>query len=300
MKKRRALIASIMAHSMPNLIKHFYVTLIIAIGQASMLVALLALYPAVLTSGYLDPDLIWIRTITLAIGVILMSIILVRFIAKYRKSPSRARLNVLLGLLAFMISLTSYLLASSIVFPASPGASLLDSFIHDVSRIFLFVATYLFVIFGTTFLLGSEEKQADKFRHVLDVLFLVIYATYIITEISDIAGITGEIITDLQGLGQIFLIFFGLFSLVLLITIAARAASLAKHTSDATYKSGLKALAISYVLLFSAIMTLFLNGVIPALDENKYIIVLGIGLLVVGFYFIYAGFVKPSTKGDSK
>jgi hypothetical protein len=96
----------------------------------------------------------------------------------------------------------------------------------------------------------------------------------------------------MQDLGGYLVILFGLVSLVLLLIIAIKALGIAKRTIDETYRAGLRALGTSYTILFAGTFTLILNSF--DFDDTKLLIVVAVMLLVVAFYFIYAGFVKPS------
>jgi len=40
--------------------------------------------------------------------------------------------------------------------------------------------------------------------------------------------------------------------------------------------------------------------VVPSLEDNAYFIIIPLSLLIIAFYFIYAGFVRPSGKMVTK
>lgn len=279
---------------MRGILKTFYPFVIATIGQGFLLGTLVVTFPGDFVTVIIEPGIILVRTIALLVGLAILSFILVKFIGKYIKHPSLARLNVLLALIAFLIATTAYLVSTSFQFPQHEGARIVDRFFTDTTNLFLVVGAFMFLVFGTTFFMGTMEQGAlETFKNIMNVIASIIIACFV----------TGKLIAFFQPGSAVSVIFddvtlyavlaFGMACLVLLLVIAIRALALTGKTEDLIHKRGLKALGISYIFLFCAIVTLILN--ILVFDEMKELILVAIGLLCVGFIFVHEGFVKPTS-----
>ena len=78
--------------------------------------------------------------------------------------------------------------------------------------------------------------------------------------------------------------------------MAIKSLTIQKRTKDQDAKSGLRALANSFILVVIAIVT----GISESLIDNEIVAdalrVSTVIMAIIGFYFIYLGFVKPSKK----
>jgi hypothetical protein len=267
----------------------FYTFTVTLIGQVVLFLLLWITHPESFTTTVIEANIIWIRTILLVAGVSILLFILVKISTKYRTNPTVGRFNVLLGVISFVIATGMYLFSTSLDFQNN----LLDRLVQDVSNIFLLIALNLFNVFGVYFLLAtSDQARAGRIQRVLDTILMALYAIYYVSKIGLFLGLTSSLVTMLQELGEYLVILFGLVSLVFLLVIAIKALNITKRTVDEAYKSGLRSLGTSYIILFAGTFTLLLNSL--DFDESKLLIVVAVMLLVVAFYFIYAGFVKPS------
>jgi hypothetical protein len=279
---------------MNSMISKFYTFFIFVAGQAGLFLLLLVTHVDSFNIVSIEPDIIWIRTMALIVGVSILGFILFKFSAKYRLNPTMGRFNVLIGVISFVIATGTYLFSTSLEF----NSTLLDRLVQDVSNIFLILALNLFNVFGIYFLLASSDQaKGERIKKGLDVALISLYTTYIVAKTSLFLGWDASFVGTMQDIGEIAVVLFGFVSLVFLLVIAIKALNIAKRTTDAGYKAGLRALGISYSVLFAGTFTLILNGL--EIDDSKFMIIVAVMLLVVAFYFIYAGFVKPSSTNKS-
>nr|MDO8112897.1 hypothetical protein [Candidatus Sigynarchaeota archaeon] len=241
---------------MKESVKQFFPFIVAVCGQSFLFVLLLFTRPNEFVAE-IDSGIIWLRTISLIAGCVMLSFILVKFSFKYHRNPSMVRLNVLLALISYMIATVAYLISTSFQFPSLTPERMVDRVFTDTTNIFMMVGTVLFLILGITFFLApSNERSIRIFKHVLNIFIVVIYVIFITSKTLRILNVATDTADTLDSLSEILLYCLGGFGIVMLLVIAVRALVISKKTTDEKYKHGLKALGLSYLFLFAAVLTL--------------------------------------------
>jgi len=281
---------------MKDAFKQFAPFFIMTCGQAYIFALLLSVrFQGLVDAHYRGAAVNVIRVIALAAGLFILLVIFLKLYVKYHKNPNTTRLNVLLAIASFMIACCGYLVAN---LWATPDPAV-GRFPYDISAIFLILAAYMFLVFGITFLVvPSNERAIHGFKRIMEMILIAMYLLFLAQKTSrTFYLVETPFITFLSLAGEYFIMVFGLVCIFLMFVIAIKALVLAKRTTDAMFKSGLNALGASYIFLFSSMLAFILNTV--AFENHDIIELVAILQLIIGFYFIHAGFVKPTTPHKS-
>ncbi|MEX2684373.1 MAG: hypothetical protein Q6373_022570 [Candidatus Sigynarchaeota archaeon] len=280
---------------MKDAFKQFSPFFLIVFGQAFIFLLLLYVrFDGFAGIHFRGENVNLIRIISLIAGFCILLAIFLKLGLKYRKNPNATRLNILLAIASFMIACCGYLVASLWTNP-DPAVG---RFPYDVAVVFLILAAYMFLVFGITFLVvPSNERAVHGFKRTMDVLLIAMYLLFLVQKISRSLEFTETaFITFLMIAGEYFIMVFGVACILLMLVTAIKALVLAKRTKDATFKNGLNALGASYIFLFSSMLAFVMNMVV--FEDDNVVDLVAIMLLVIGFYFVYAGFVKPTAPSN--
>jgi len=262
----------------------------IILGQVSYLSILIGVRFNGFQAFSLNPSMNVLRIIFLFAGLGVLGIIISKLYVKYRVNKNLTRLNILLAIASFIIACAAYTFTN---FFQSPDNSV-NRFFFDLATLFIILASYMFLVFGITFLIvPANERAIHNFKRVMEFILIAMYALFLLVKICNAFNITGGIVDTLSSVGQYFIYLFGIVCIILMLVIAMKALVLSKRTSDAVFKNGLNALGISYLFLFASIVAFLLNTAV--FKNDQYVSLIAILLLIAGFYFIYGGFVKPTT-----
>jgi formate hydrogenlyase subunit 3/multisubunit Na+/H+ antiporter MnhD subunit len=150
------------------------------------------------------------------------------------------------------------------------------------------------ILFGIDILISLEDERLKRrFKVFLSIMGLLNFSFYFIGEVLRIYNYEedGGIIIAISDYSMYFIV---LISVVFLIIMSSRSFTIQRRTNDETYKSGLRSLSFSFLLIAIAIIIGF-SGQIIDLDLFSDIAnIITVFLAISGFWFIYLGFVKPA------
>ena len=226
----------------------------------------------------------------LVIGLAILSYITIIYIIRYKKDPNDTRQIVLTALIYLTISLGIFFFDTVFRFTEK----IVKEFIRTLNIYLLFFSIYFLILFGIDILISLEDERLKRrLKVVLNIMGFVNFSFYFIGEVLRIYNHEedGGIIIAISDYSMYFIV---LISVVLLIIMSSRSFTIQRRTNDETYKSGLRSLSFSFLLIAIAIIIGF-SGQIIDLDLFSDITnVITVFLAISGFWFIYLGFVKPA------
>lgn len=267
-------------------VKYFFPLLLFALGEIFLLV--FNIPPSIVVRD--DPEML-ARLIILSAGIGILLVTLIQFLQKFRKRPTRIRLTILLALIFFILTFLTKLITSTF---AIAETQKLSRIFYDLPIYCLMSGLYCFLLFGIEVLITPVQgKKRSGLKIATDVIYILVFVLYLINQIVVIAKI--ESLGILVELSEYIIYAMVVYFLFIILLMAIRSVTLQKKISEREQKNGLIALGTSFLLLIGCVLLIFVNAAILE-DYNKILEIITIGLAVVSFYFVYMGFVKPSTR----
>lgn len=231
----------------------------------------------------------------IAVGLGILSYITIIFFMRYRKSPNETRFVVMTSLLNLTISMLLFFFDTTWRFTEK----IIKEYLRSLSIYFLEFSIYFLILFGLNILITLEKgKKGKGLKILLNVLLFMNYGLYFVGEAESI--LTHEedpgTLIELADYSQYIIV---AVSIALLVIMAYKSLSIQKSTKDEKYRAGLKALGSSFIFIIFAILT----GIIERFVDFEVLAdSLRVGtviLAIIGFLFIYLGFVKPAREDTS-
>ncbi|MFX0102886.1 MAG: hypothetical protein ACFFCS_25180, partial [Candidatus Hodarchaeota archaeon] len=216
----------------------------------------------------------------IVVGLAILSYITIVFIHRYKTSPSETRFIVMTSLLNLTIAMAIFFFDTTWRFTEK----IIKQFFRSLSIYFLEFSIYFLLLFGLNILLNIEKGKKQKgLKILLNVLLLVNYTLYFAGETESILNQVEK--PELLEYGDYSLYAVVVLSIILLLIMAIRSLTIQKRTSDQDYKSGLRALANSFIVVVAAIVA----GVTERFIDNEMVgdglRVSTVILAIIGFYF---------------
>ncbi|MFX0098196.1 MAG: hypothetical protein ACFFCS_01355 [Candidatus Hodarchaeota archaeon] len=262
--------------------------IVIFIGQGVLLLAIFLARPPYTFSWEIKGKLP-LRNLLLAVCLTILFIITVRFYAKYRRNPNPTRRSVLISFVFFLCSFSSYSYTSIIKYLER----VVKHYTFGLNKYFLLLGIYFMLYFGLLVLITPKNEKRGK---ILKVLFIVLtLCSYITFFIGMLVRIVFHIEDDilLTEIADYLLYAVTGIGVIILLIMAINSLTIRNKTKEESAKKGLLCLGISFLIICGAGISLVLEEFLK--DISDYLKITTLVLAIIAFYFIYMGFVNPSS-----
>lgn len=259
------------------------------IGQPILFISYFIKSSAVSIEPRANPDIFQI--FFLIAGLIILGITVAKYISIYISNKNETRFIVLAALILFTIGFAIKLFKSLWNVSSDIVTASFNTWFYNTITLIFVACTYYMGLFGINVLFSSlPEKFTVIWKKILVLIMLVAYVLFFMDYINQIY--LYDRFGDVFGLlVQIVLLSMFGINIINIVYVSIKSFNLSRKTNDHIIRAGLRDLGLSFAIFFSAIVMILLNEVLSYIPVIETIAVM---LGVIGFYFVYRGFVKPA------